>query len=182
MTPSDLDRNGILGQLLKKGDTGTVRVETRVDADVDDVWSALTDPEKLGRWYGDVEGDLRHGGEFRLHLEADGWDGGGRIEVCEPARHLVVTTRESDESWRRGNGAPPFDDRIEAILTADGSQTLLVIEISGLPINVIAFYGVGWQIHMENLVNHLAGRDPGDTEPRWAELLPGYQGLAADLA
>jgi len=39
-----------------------VRVEDRYDTDIDDLWSALTDPGRLVRWYGQVEGDLRLGG------------------------------------------------------------------------------------------------------------------------
>jgi hypothetical protein len=83
-----------------------------------------------------------------------------------------VTTRETDESWRKGRGAQPFDEAIEATLTADGDQTILVIEVRGMPLDKIAFYGAGWQIHAENLAAHLAGRERGDTEARWDELVP----------
>jgi len=69
-------------------------MEDRFDTDVDDLWSALIDPDRLARWYGQVEGDLRLGGEFRLLVHGSGWDGTGRIEACEPPRRLVVTTRE----------------------------------------------------------------------------------------
>ena len=31
----------------------------------------LTDPARLARWYGEVEGDLRLGGEFRVYFAAD---------------------------------------------------------------------------------------------------------------
>jgi hypothetical protein len=87
-----------------------------------------------------------------------------------------------DESWRKGRGAEPFDEAIEATLTADGDQTILVIEIQGLPLDKIAFYGVGWQIHAENLAGHLAGHGRGDTESRWDKLLPAYQDMAAKIA
>jgi hypothetical protein len=52
-----------------------VRIEDRYDTDIDDLWSALTDPGRLASWYGQVEGDLRPGGEFRLYIESDDWDG-----------------------------------------------------------------------------------------------------------
>ena len=111
----------ILGSLRSADGAGVVRIEDRYDTEITDLWSALTDPGRLARWYGDVEGDLRAGGEFRLHIESAGWDGTGRVEACEPPRRLLVTTRESDESWRKGTGAPPFDEAIEATLTADGA-------------------------------------------------------------
>jgi uncharacterized protein YndB with AHSA1/START domain len=171
----------ILGSLRSADGTGVVRIEDRYRTDIDDLWSALTDPGRLARWYGQVVGDLRPGGEFRLHIESAGWDGTGRVEACEPPRRLLVMTRESDESWRKGRGAPPFDEAIEATLTADGDQTVLVIEVQGMPLDTIAAYGAGWQIHAENLATYLAGRERGDTEARWHELVAAYQDLAADV-
>jgi uncharacterized protein YndB with AHSA1/START domain len=171
----------ILGRLRSADGKGVVRVEDRYDTDIDDLWSALTDPGRLARWYGQVDGDLRLGGEFRLHVDDAGMDVTGRVEACEPPRRLLVTTRETDESWRKGRGAPPFDEVIEATLTAGGDQTILVIEVRGLPLDKIAFYGAGWQIHAENLAAYLAGRERGDTEARWGVLVPPYQDLAANI-
>jgi uncharacterized protein YndB with AHSA1/START domain len=34
------------------------------------LWTALTDPARLARWYGQVDGDLRPGGAFRLYVES----------------------------------------------------------------------------------------------------------------
>jgi uncharacterized protein YndB with AHSA1/START domain len=171
----------ILGSLRSGEGKGVVRIEDRYDTDIDDLWSALTDPLRLARWHGQVEGDLCRGGEFRLYLESDDWDGTGRVEACEPPRRLLVTTRETDESYARGKGVPPYDEVIEATLTADGDQTILVIEIRGMPLDKIAFYGAGWQIHAEDLAAHLAGRERVDSEARWNELVPAYQDLAANI-
>lgn len=92
-----------------------------------------------------------------------------------------MTTREADESWLKGRGAPPFDEAIEATVSADGDQAILVIEVRGMPLDKIAFYGAGWQIHAENLAAYLAGRERGDTEARWGDLVPPYQELAASI-
>ena len=94
---------------------------------------------------------------------------------------LLVTNRETEESHQRGQGVPPYDEAIEATLTADGDQTILVIEVRGMPLDTIAFYGAGWQIHAETLAAYLAGRRPGDTQARWDELVPAYQDLAASI-
>ena len=171
----------ILGSMRSADGKGVVRIEDRYDTDIEDLWSALTDPLRLARWHAQVEGDLRPGGQFRTYVEADDIESIGRIVACEPPRRLVVTTRETDESWRKGNGVPPFDETLEATLTADGDQTVLVIEVQGMPLDKIAFYGAGWQIHAENLAAHIAGRERGDTEARWGELVPPYQDLAANL-
>jgi len=51
-----------------------------------------------------------------------------------------------------------------------------------MPLDKIAFYGAGWQIHAENLATYLAGHEHGDTEARWVELVPPYQDLAASIS
>ena len=163
----------ILGSLRAADGSGVVRIEDHYDTGIDDLWSALTDPGRLARWYGEVEGDLRPGGEFRLRIEGSGWDGAGRVEVCEPPRRLLVSTSEKTE---------PYDETIEATLTADGDQTILVIEARGMPLDKVAFYGAGWQLHAEDLASYLAGREPGDVEARFGELVPPYQALAANLS
>ena len=121
------------------------------------------------------------GGEFRVHV-ADAGERTGQVEACEAPQRLLVTTRETDESYRRGQGVPPFDAVWEITLTADGDQTILAIEVKGMPLDKIAFYGAGWQIHAENLAAYLAGREPDEVEARWEELVPPYQDLAANIS
>jgi uncharacterized protein YndB with AHSA1/START domain len=180
---SDAREGGrLLGTLRSEDGKGIVRIEDRYDTGIDDLWAAITDPDRLARWHGEVEGDLRPGGEFRVYIAADDIAETGRVVACEPPRRLRVTTRETDESYRKGQGVPPFDATLEATLTPDGDQTILVVEVRGMPLDKIAFYGAGWQIHAENLAAHVAGRDGGDTEARWGELVPPYQALAADVS
>ena len=88
MTSNARADDRILGSLRSAEDKGIVRIEDRLDTDVGDVWSALTDPPRLARWLGEVEGDLRRGGEFRAHFFASGWEGTGRVDVCEPPQRL----------------------------------------------------------------------------------------------
>ena len=128
-------------------------------------------PARLARWLGEVEGDLRQGGEFRARYFASGWEGTCRVEVCEPPRRLLILTTSPDEP----------DGVVEATLTADGDHTILVIEDRGLPLEQIAAYGAGDQVHVEDLAAYLAGRERCDARARWQELQPAYQKLAADL-
>jgi uncharacterized protein YndB with AHSA1/START domain len=171
----------ILGSLRSADGAGVVRIEDRYDTDIDDLWSAITDPDRLARWFGEVDGELSQRGQFRVHI-ADAGDRTGQVEACEPPHRLVVTSRETDESYRRGQGVPPFDAVWEITLTADGDRTTLVIEVKGMPLEKIAFFGAGWQIHAENLAAYLAGREPDDVEARWEELVPPYQDLAANIS
>ena len=159
----------ILGSLRSADGKGVVRMQDRFDTDIDDLWSALTDPSRLARWLGEVEGDLRLGGEFRVRF-FDGWEGKGRVEVCDPPRRLLVATKHHSQ----------LDEQvIEAMLAADGDQTILVWEERGMPLNLLAAYGAGVQVHVEDLAAYLAGRERCDGEARWNELHPAYQELAA---
>src|SRR5579863_4419012 len=85
MTSNARGGTRILGSLRSADGKGVVRMEDRYDTDIDDLWSALTGPRRLARWLGEVEGDLRLGGEFRARFFASGWEGTGRVEACEPA-------------------------------------------------------------------------------------------------
>ena len=82
--------------------------------------------------------------------------------------------------WRHGLGQP--DEKvIEATLAADGDQTILVVEERGMPLDLLAAYGAGIQVHVEDLAAHLAGRERCDADARWDELVPAYQDLAANV-
>jgi uncharacterized protein YndB with AHSA1/START domain len=175
MTSNAHAGNRLLGSLRSADGTGVVRMEDRFDTDIDDLWSALTDPSRLARWYGEVEGDLRPGGEFRARVR-DAGERTGRVDACEPPRRLLLTMRDPDPQ-----PGQPAETVIEAHLTADGGQTILVVEDRGIPLDLLPAYGAGVQIHVENLATHIAGHEPGDTEARWDELLPAYQDLAADV-
>ena len=170
MANSPRGRDGIIGSLRESAGKGVVRMEASFDSNVDDVWSALTDPRRLATWLGDVEGDLRFGGAFRAFFVASGWQGTGRVEACDPPRSFRVRTKDPDE---------PGEHVTEATLTADGDQTVLVLEERGMPVEQLAAYGAGVQIHVEDLADHLAGRERSTDEGRWNELLPRYQALAA---
>jgi hypothetical protein len=71
---------------------------------------------------------------------------------------------------------------VEATLAADGDHTVLVLEQRGMPVNLLAEYGAGNQVHVEDLAAYLAGRERGDGEARWNELMPAYRDLAADVS
>ena len=170
MTSNAAAGNRIVGTLHTEDGKGVVRMEDRFDTDIDDLWSALTDPGRLARGFGAFVGDLRLGGEFRARFFASGWEGPGRVDACEPPRHLLVMTR--DDRQDEGHA-------IEATLTADGDHTILILEERGMPVNLLAAYGAGIQVHIEDLAAHIAGRERCDADARWQELQPAYEALAS---
>jgi uncharacterized protein YndB with AHSA1/START domain len=89
-------------------ETATVTLQRRYPAAVEEVWDAITDPDRVRRWFLPLTGDLRPGGSFQLEGNA-----GGKIISCEPPGHLAVTF---------GGETSLVDVR----LSADGAQTLLI--------------------------------------------------------
>lgn len=156
--------NRPLGSVRAVDGKAVVRMEDRYRTDIDDLWSALTDPQRLARWVARVDGDLRLGGEFHARFTSS-WEGPGRIELCEPPRRLLVTMN------------PGQDDQtvIDVELVPDGDMTRLVIEERGLSLSEAAGYGAGWQAHVEDLAAHLGGRPSSDWRTRWAELISEYR-------
>lgn len=187
MTSNVHGSSRILGSLRSADGTGVVRLEDRYDTGVEDLWAALTDPRRLARWIGEVDGDLTLGGHFTAHFFATGWEGTGRVEACEPPHHWLVRTKDAEDadgpaSAASGDSeASASEHAIEATLTADGDRTILVIEERGIALEQLAAYGAGNQVHLEDLAASLAGRERGDQQGRWAELLPSYESLAANL-
>jgi uncharacterized protein YndB with AHSA1/START domain len=172
MTSNAHGSDRIIGSLRSADGKGVVRMEDRFNTDTDDLWSALTDPHRLARWLGEIEGDLRLGGDFRGRFFASGWEGTGRVAACAPPRRLLVLTKMTGKT---------DEHAIEVTLTADGDRTVLVWEERGMPLDQLAAYGAGVQVHVEDLAAYIAGRERCDADARWNELLPAYQDLAANI-
>jgi uncharacterized protein YndB with AHSA1/START domain len=166
MTGDARTSSRLLGTLREQDGKGAVRMQDRFDTTIDDLWSALTEPRRLARWIAEVEGDdLRVGGEVRARFTSQ-WEGTVRVEACEPPHRLLLRSQPDDR---------PEVLMIEAWLTADGDQTVLVLEERGMPLEHLADYGAGWQCHIEDLGAHIAGREKGGIEKRWDEIAPAYK-------
>lgn len=161
------------GQLRAEGDRCGVRFERRYEFAPEEVWSALTEPERLQRWLADVaEIELRVGGRFVLRWnESDGTHtDDGKVRALETGRLLEL-------DWTYP-GEPDSVARFE--LRPDGDGTILVLDHRGLPPGAIAGYGAGWHSHLDSLEAHLAGSQ-ADWSARFEELQPAYAAEAASL-
>jgi uncharacterized protein YndB with AHSA1/START domain len=119
-------------QPIDGGEGIGVLLRRSYNASIEDVWDALTDPDRIKRWFFPVSGDLRVGGSFQLEGNA-----GGDIRKCEPPRLLTVTF-----------GGPT--SVVELRLSADGdSDTVLELEHT-VPIEMAGsgagalYVGPGW--------------------------------------
>ena len=94
------------------------------DTGVEDLWDALTNPERIPRWFLPISGDLTLGGRYQFRGNA-----GGRITDCEPPRRLGATWEmQGQTSWVEVALAPEGADRARltlthtAILTPEAAQ------------------------------------------------------------
>jgi uncharacterized protein YndB with AHSA1/START domain len=145
-------------------DRGTVRMESAYATDTDDLWSALTEPDRLARWIATVD-DLRLGGTFSATFTS-GWEGPGRVETCDPPRRLVVTLDPGTAD----------ETTIETVLSPLADGTRLVVKERGIPMREIALHGAGWQTHVEDLGSHLRGDEPSEWSIRWKGAHLGVRG------
>lgn len=161
-----------LGSVHTKDGMGRVRIEARLGADVHEVWSALTEPGRLSRWLGEFDGDLRLEGEYHSRFFSSGAEATGRVTECEPPRTFTVLTKGRHAS---------SEQHIRATIAADGDETVLVVEQSGLPLDWLAIFAAGLQIHVEDLAAHLSGDGRCDSDARMGELVPEWEGIVVDV-
>jgi uncharacterized protein YndB with AHSA1/START domain len=143
------DHLGRAAREVRDGGVGHAVVLRRgYDAPVEDVWDACTDPERLGRWFLPVSGDLRLGGKYQIEGNA-----GGEIRRCEPPRLLVV-------SWVFAG----YESEVEIRLRSDGdSTTAFELEHRGIDDSEHwkefgpGAVGVGWDMTALGLGLYLAG-------------------------
>ena len=65
---------------------------------VDDLWDAVTNGERIARWFLPISGDLKLGGRYRLEGNA-----GGVITACAQPSHFALTWEfGGDVGWELG--------------------------------------------------------------------------------
>src|SRR6187551_453237 len=140
---------------LHEGQPARVVVAARTyDTTVDDLWDAVTNKDRIPRWFLPVSGDLRLGGRYQLQGNA-----GGEITRCEPPRHLALTWEFGGEvSW------------VTVELTGNAGRTHLELEhIAYVDDARWAQYGpgavgVGWDMTLMGLDRHLASGAANDPQ------------------
>ena len=89
------------------------------DTSVDDLWDAITNPERIPRWLTPISGELRLGGQYQLHGNAS-----GRILRCEPPTcprgHVGIRWRCELGGRRHRTGSTRSTSRSHACRACDG--------------------------------------------------------------
>jgi uncharacterized protein YndB with AHSA1/START domain len=60
------------GHPVATGEGRSLLLRRSYDAPIEDVWSACTEPDRIGRWLAPIDGDLRLDGMFQLKDNAGG--------------------------------------------------------------------------------------------------------------
>jgi len=131
------------------------------DTTVDDLWDAITTPERLARWFMPVEGDLKLGGRYQLKGNA-----GGTITRCERPNALDVT-------WEAMGATSWVNVRLEP----DGSKARLTLEHiahkDGIGEEHLKQFGpgavgIGWDLGLFGLERHVLN-PAAPRDQQWVE-------------
>ena len=135
----------------------SVRLRRDYDAPIEDVWDALTNPERIGRWFLPISGDFRLGGRYQFEGNA-----GGEIVACERPNRLKVT-------WVYGmEGAADVSEVEVRLSPVDGGGTRFELAHTAVvPEDRWAEFGpgavgVGWDGGLLGLTLHLRGGSVDD--------------------
>ena len=122
----------------------------------EDLWEALTDSDRIPRWFLPVTGDLRPGGRYQLEGNA-----GGDVLSCDPPRTFSVTWEyDGHVSW------------VTVTLTPDGTGTVLELahDAPSAPDHWDRYgpgaVGIGWELGLIGLAEHVATARPPSTRRR----------------
>ena len=137
-TVSSLERDGKPAR--------AVTVARSYKTTVGDVWDAVTNGERIPRWFLPISGELKLGGRYQLEGNA-----GGVITACERPSYLAVTWEfGGDVSW------------VEVRISDDGAgQARLTLTHTAHLSEHWSEYGpgaagVGWELGLMGLTLHLA--------------------------
>jgi uncharacterized protein YndB with AHSA1/START domain len=124
-----------------------IKMTSTYDTDTEDLWEAITSPDRLQRWFMPISGELNVGGRYQLEGNA-----GGVITRCDKPRELNVT-------WEMGKDVSWVHVRLSSL--SDGGSKLELEHIAHVPEEFWKQYGpgavgVGWDLAFVGLRMHMA--------------------------
>jgi uncharacterized protein YndB with AHSA1/START domain len=153
-----------LGEIQQESDgTRTLVFRRRYPDPIDEVWSAITESDRLARWLGSYEGDPSADRTVLLTMTSQEDAGGEPATVnlveCRPPERLVVDISEANqEVWR-----------IAVTLATEVDATTLLFQQSVPPEMDPADVACGWHWYLDRLAASLTGAPM----PAWTDYYPG---------
>ena len=150
-----------LGTLKKHADGYQLVLERLFNKDIDTVWDAITNPEKMSKWFTNVKMDFVEGGKitfiFQDEQQSESY---GKILTIQPPK-LFEFLWESEDM-------PSEHARWELFKEAP-DKTRLVLTYSRVSEDYAASVAAGWHDTVEYLAEMLGGRTDfpafGGSEP-----------------
>lgn len=141
-----------------------VRLVRDLPGPVERVWTFLTDPNFLSRWFSDGIVADRVGGVVRFEMGAE-----GRVTAYEPPHLLEYTWNEIDHS-----PGPIVDSVVRWELVEVGDRVRLTLTHERLSEVEAAFHGAGWHTFLDRLCACADGCEPPPIMERFAQLKNEY--------
>ncbi len=153
------------GQVLRDERGMLLQFERTYDTSVEDVWSALTDPDRLERWIGTATGDPATGTvDFVMTEDEGGTPSEVTILACVPPTRLVVEMASPDGPWR-----------LSMVLDADGGATRLTFTHRLAEPYDASSVGPGWHYYLDRLDSVIAGQEaPSEWDDYYPSLARDY--------
>ena len=143
---------------LGEAEARVITMRRTYDAPIDDVWDALTNPDRIARWFMPISGDYRVGGRYQLEGNA-----GGEIIACERPNRFRIT-------WVYGEPTDGNSSEVEVRLAPAGAEAT-DFEMEHVAVVPDEFWtqfgpgavGVGWDMGLLGLGLYLrTGKTVGD--------------------
>ncbi len=151
----------VRARVFEAGEARAAIISRAYSTDLEDLWDACTNPERIPRWFLPVSGELRVGERFALEGNAS-----GTIERCTPPTGFRAT-------WEFGGAISWIEVRLTAV---DEDTTRLELEHLALADDDTwarfgpGAVGIGWELGLRGLGLHVAGEarlDPAAAQA-WA--------------
>jgi uncharacterized protein YndB with AHSA1/START domain len=155
----------------------SIEREILIDASPQVVWGVITEPAQIGRWFSD-EADIegRAGADGTLTWRPGGRGGKKDSDLVVPIRVVDAEPfRRFSFRWNHPSGAGPEEANsalVEFTLTEEGDRTRLTVLESGIDAvthgkggkgRYLQDHEGGWERHLGELRDYVAGRPPGTT-------------------
>lgn len=125
----------------------TARLELELDGCAADVWSYLTQPDRLPQWLAPGRIELEQGGAARLDFQDSGIVIDSRVTRCQAPRSLAYSWSSPGEPQRP----------VRWSLAASEAGTRLTLELEIPEGEDMARAAAGWAAHLEMLAAAMAG-------------------------
>lgn len=141
-------------------ETAIVHAGRTYETDVVDLWDALTNADRIARWFLPISGDLRQGGRYQFEGNA-----GGTIQECVEPERVKMT-------WEFAGGVSWLTVRLTA--NANGTRLELEHEAHLIPdfsdVYGPGAVGVGWDGGFLGMAIHVKDptvAKPPEADPEW---------------